>query len=214
MAPAMSTPEGNVKKDIRAWMEENIPSAWGWMPVKAVYGVGGIPDHIYSVPVEITPDMVGQTVGLFVGIEAKATGKRKTQSPNQKDRERDIRNAGGIYLLVAGCEEVELILSSLRYPMSEDDRPTIKINDRFSAYRDAYNWVLVESIPSKNKDGEAVTKIKKTYHPDIQRMCEHIIDKKLGDCASLEEIKKLLVVTIKLFHKYVNSMAEGKDCGG
>lgn len=201
----MSTPEGNVKKDIKKWMSNNLSEAWGWMPVKAVYGIGGIPDFVYSVPVEITQEMVGSTVGLFVGIEAKSS--KGIQSPGQKERELDIKNAAGIYLTVKGCHNVEPTLSSLRLltmPKKQEGH-IIKINDRFSMERDQYNWICYENIPSKDKEGKPSIKVKKSYHPNLQSISNYIINKKLGDCTSLEEIKKLLTVTIKIFHKHLTN---------
>jgi hypothetical protein len=62
------------------WVKEGIKKfldslgAWHYMPVQSGLGVGGIPDHIACVPVTITPQMVGRTVGLFFAIEAKEAG--------------------------------------------------------------------------------------------------------------------------------------------
>ena len=35
-----------------------------------------MPDYICCIPVVITQDMVGKTVGVFAAIEAKAPGRR------------------------------------------------------------------------------------------------------------------------------------------
>jgi hypothetical protein len=47
------------------------PKRKGLKPNYVPYGVGGVgaPDLVGWVPVEVTPDMVGQTLCLFVAIE-------------------------------------------------------------------------------------------------------------------------------------------------
>lgn len=49
------------------------------------YGVGGpgAPDLMGWVPVVITPDMVGQTLGLFVAVEMKKPGKKLEKHQNK-----------------------------------------------------------------------------------------------------------------------------------
>jgi hypothetical protein len=56
---------------------------WYYMPVQNGMGVVGIPDLICCVPVEITEDMVGKSIGVFAAIETKAPGKIKNTTPNQ-----------------------------------------------------------------------------------------------------------------------------------
>lgn len=67
-----------------AW-EHKTGTAWlrykgGARPVK--YGLPGSPDIIGIVPVLITADMVGETIGQFVGVEVKVG--RDRQSEKQK----------------------------------------------------------------------------------------------------------------------------------
>jgi hypothetical protein len=100
-----TTPEGRVKKNIKKWLKKYLPKAWWWMPVKTVHGVNGMPDYCCVVPLTIKPDMVGKTIGVFVGIEAKA-GKG-VQTPSQEDRQVDIEAAHGIYILIRGSDNIE-----------------------------------------------------------------------------------------------------------
>lgn len=44
--------------------------------------------------------------GKLIAIECKATGKLKSQSPEQKQFQTDIERNGGIYLLVDSYEQV------------------------------------------------------------------------------------------------------------
>ena len=87
------TPEGRVKDAIKKMLKA---AGWYWfMPVSNGLGKHGIPDIIACKPTVITPDMVGQRVGLFVGIECKAPGKLGTVTPLQERELEAIEAAGG-----------------------------------------------------------------------------------------------------------------------
>ena len=77
------------------------------MPVSNGMGRHGIPDIIACKPTVITPDMVGQRVGLFVGIECKAPGKLGTVTPLQERELKAIEAAGGIAVLADSASYVE-----------------------------------------------------------------------------------------------------------
>jgi len=62
--------EGETKKAVKKMLGGLSDDVYQIMPF-AGYGTKGIPDHIASVPVTITQDMVGETFGMFVGIESK-----------------------------------------------------------------------------------------------------------------------------------------------
>ena len=108
------TGEGYVKQCIKKWIKRYLPKAFSWMPVKRSEGLGGIPDFVACVPVEIEQWMVGNTYGLFVGIEAKTLAGE--QSGVQEDRQQDIEDAGGIYVLVSGSINVD---STLKEALAE-----------------------------------------------------------------------------------------------
>lgn len=106
------TPEGRVKSKIKRWLAKFLSTTFVFMPRQSGFGVNGIPDYVCCVPMKVTKDMVGKTVGLFVGIEAKtAVGE---QTDLQVLCENDIVKAHGIYLLVYGSDNVVDALSSLR----------------------------------------------------------------------------------------------------
>lgn len=105
-------PEGRVKNKINEWLAKFLPTTFVFMPRQSGFGVNGIPDYVCCVPVKITKEMVGKTVGLFVGIEAKT--EDGTQSPLQVICEEDIVDAKGIYKLVFGSVDIVKSLSSLR----------------------------------------------------------------------------------------------------
>ncbi len=108
----MTTPEGKVKDKIKRYMKKILEGIWSYMPVQTGYGQHGIPDHIYCVPVVITQEMVGDTIGLFVGIEAKTT--RGRMSDHQIMQRDGIIAAGGIYATIYGSDEIENKLCHLR----------------------------------------------------------------------------------------------------
>lgn len=96
------TPEGKVKEMVRDFFKEAMPKAWLYMPVPTGYGIRGIPDFIACVPTTITNDMVGLTLGLFVGIETKADGGAPTC--HQKLQLGLIEQAGGLSFIQEGTE--------------------------------------------------------------------------------------------------------------
>lgn len=65
----------------------------------------GSPDVLSVVAVTITPEMVGKTIGVAVGIEVK-TDKGK-QSEQQKKWQRAFEKKGGIYLLARTQEQAQ-----------------------------------------------------------------------------------------------------------
>lgn len=67
-------------------------------------GVEGMADVGGVMPVKITPEMVGQTIGVAVNVEVKtATGK---QQANQKVWEKSWKAKGGIYIVGRDHERV------------------------------------------------------------------------------------------------------------
>ena len=67
---------------------------------KIKFGVPGSPDIQGIKEVEITQDMVGQTIGMWIGFEVK-TGNAK-QSPKQKAFQKMIESLKGLYNVIRG----------------------------------------------------------------------------------------------------------------
>jgi hypothetical protein len=109
-----------------AWMLRNnsgaLPDKTG-RPVR--FGLGNIskdvndriksPDYAGIMPVLITPEMVGQTVGVFVGIEYKETGWHLTPGDAhcqaQAEFHRVARLHGGRSGFATCVEDVRAILT-------------------------------------------------------------------------------------------------------
>lgn len=105
------TPEGRVKNKVKSLLKER--GCFWYMPIQNGMGVVGIPDIIACVPVTITPDMVGHTIGAFAAVETKAPGKVKNTTANQKKNLRDIFAANGMAVVADKAEIVETYLNYL-----------------------------------------------------------------------------------------------------
>lgn len=107
------------ENDVKALVKKVLDShkAWSYAPIQTGMGAHGIPDRIACVPIKITQEMVGQTVGLFVGIEAKRPGRRGEKNAGatgqQINQLREIIDAGGVALLVDGQEDIAFIAGFL-----------------------------------------------------------------------------------------------------
>jgi hypothetical protein len=66
--------ENDVKKLVLKWFKKRL--GWSYAPIQNGLGAHGIPDRVGCVPVKITPEMVGKTIGVFVAIESKRPGRR------------------------------------------------------------------------------------------------------------------------------------------
>jgi hypothetical protein len=102
------TPEGKVKIAVKAWMQQR--RAYYYMPVQNGMGVVGVPDFVCCIPVTITPDMVGQSIGLFAGVETKAPGKEGSATANQLRHIKLINEAHGAAGVVSNTEHLEDVL--------------------------------------------------------------------------------------------------------
>lgn len=99
-----TTPEGKVKKAVKKKLDEI--GAWHYMPVQTGFGLTGVPDLICCVPMKITQEMVGKTIGLFCAVETKAPGKLHNTTPNQDRVIKAINEHGGFADVVDNAEDV------------------------------------------------------------------------------------------------------------
>lgn len=65
------TPEAYVKDEVKQVLK--ALGAYYFMPVQSGYGATTL-DFLACIPRLVTPEMVGQRVGLFTGIETKRLG--------------------------------------------------------------------------------------------------------------------------------------------
>ncbi len=108
----MTTPEGKVKDYVKRQLKAR--DAYYVMVVPSGYGsVVGVPDFIACVPVKITEEMVGKTIGVFAGVETKAPGKITHTTPNQKKHLHNISQASGMAVVVDDPEKSKAFLDLL-----------------------------------------------------------------------------------------------------
>lgn len=81
-------------------------------------GYPGQADTMAIVEVEITPDMVGQRIGVFAGLEVKTpkteTSRAGTQSEQQEKWQRAVQKRGGHYALVRSPAEADAVIAKIQ----------------------------------------------------------------------------------------------------
>ena len=75
-------------------------------------GMLGISDALAVVGVEVTPEMVGNKIGVAVGIEFKAEKGR--QSDAQKRWQKSFEACGGIYAIVRSVEDAVALVERVK----------------------------------------------------------------------------------------------------
>lgn len=108
------------ENDVKALVKKVFDQAraWSYAPIQTGMGVHGVPDRIACVPVTITPEMVGSTVGLFVAVEAKRPARRGTKlggaTGAQVNIMREIIDAGGVAMLADGKADADFLESVIK----------------------------------------------------------------------------------------------------
>ena len=107
--------ENDVKTLVKKVFDD--ASAWSYAPIQTGMGVHGIPDRIACVPVVVTQEMVGRTVGLFVAVESKRPGRRGEKNAGatgqQLDQMHEIIEAGGVALLADGQDDADFLSGAI-----------------------------------------------------------------------------------------------------
>ena len=113
----MSTPEGRVKSKLKKYLKDK--GILYFMPVSNGMGTHGVSDFIACVPVEITADMVGQKMGVFTAIEAKAEGLRGKEnrgaSPLQMTFLAKVMSHYGLGMIADCVEDVAEVLDAIEF---------------------------------------------------------------------------------------------------
>jgi hypothetical protein len=91
--------ERDVKKVVRDLLSKDVYQFW---PVPCGIGESSL-DCIACVPVEITEEMVGKRIGVFMAIETKRPGKTKL-SKLQEEATEKIHAAHGVAVMVNSIE--------------------------------------------------------------------------------------------------------------
>ena len=108
----MAQPEDKTKKAVKKALLELSPLVYQFMPSAAFGGKKGVPDHIACLPVVITQEMVGTTIGAFVGVESKfGEGKLHGLQPLNIAQ---IIAAGGFSQVVYSPKGAELLKQQIK----------------------------------------------------------------------------------------------------
>lgn len=75
-------------------------------------GVPGLSDIMTVVAVEITPAMVGKTIGVAMALEAKTTKGKQRES--QENFQKAFEKRGGIYRIVRSAEDAAGALTDVK----------------------------------------------------------------------------------------------------
>ena len=96
--------ENHVKELVQDWYDDR--DAWHYAPIQTGMGVHGIHDRVGCIPVTITSNMVGKTVGVLISVESKRPGRRgekdRGMSKHQVDHMDAINAAGGVSICCDG----------------------------------------------------------------------------------------------------------------
>lgn len=137
------TPEGRVKKQVKAALDKLGADCWRFMPVQTGFGAPAL-DFLLSIR------------GRFVAIETKAPGKKLT--PLQEGTKAAIEAAGGIVLVVwdEGSLAIAMkILLALEFApdVPDHNHPDTPLVRCLSAERENYTGDWVAKRIDKEAEG-------------------------------------------------------------
>lgn len=108
--------EDHIKDMLRQWFDRH--NAWHYAPIQNGLGVHGIHDRVGCIPIVVTQEMVGKTIGLFASVEAKRPGRRneprRGMSSHQEQHMIAIAAVGGLTTCCDGQEDLDWLDESLR----------------------------------------------------------------------------------------------------
>lgn len=68
----------------------------------------------------------------------------------------------------------------------------IKVNDRFSFYRDKYQWVLIDLRPSEHKWCKSGSIKEESYHSTLKQIAHVVLDRSAGECETMDSLLNFL----------------------
>jgi hypothetical protein len=103
-------PEAKIQTKVLKWLASQ--GAYNAKIIKA--SKSGVPDIVACVPLVITKDMVGKTLGVFAGLEVKSAVGVATDL--QKYHLESISRAGGLGGVVRSVDDAKSLLSFGLWP--------------------------------------------------------------------------------------------------
>lgn len=100
------------RRDVLAWRQQ--VGKYRSLHSDAVISIGdvGMADIGMVVAVEITPEMVGKRIGVYVGAEVKTDTGR--QRPEQKDWQRVLESRAGVYRIIRSEADIVALLDDVQ----------------------------------------------------------------------------------------------------
>jgi len=86
----------------------------------------------------------------------------------------------------------------------------MRINDRFSIERDPHNFIVVETIQFKDKDGNDKTREVRRYCPDLKRACLSIIKHSTDFSGDVNTLLLSIDLSTEQVVEAINNMREKK----
>ena len=89
----------------------------------------------------------------------------------------------------------------------------IQITERWSVYRDEYQWVQVETYEGKTKKGKPKTVTRKTYYPWMDQAMRYAAERSCEGADSLKEVERRYTAMLEAYtasvgdlERYIGSM--------
>lgn len=103
-----STPEGKVKKKIRAFLDAQ--GVYRFSPIGGAYSAQGVLDEACCVR------------GQFLAIEVKAPGRENRVTALQQHNIEKIRSAGGVAIVASSVEQVKALFEEKGWIKNEHSK--------------------------------------------------------------------------------------------
>ena len=68
----------------------------------------------------------------------------------------------------------------------------IKVNEEFSFSTDPHNWILHHTYMGEGRDKKPKLQTKESFHPNLEKLCDAILDKACMEAPGIEEIKEAM----------------------
>lgn len=102
------------RPDVLVWRQQSGMFRSFDDPSKVVrVGQPGLADSLAVVAVQITPEMVGRTIGVAVASEFKTSTGR--QSDVQRNWQRAFEQRGGIYRLIRSADDMLALVEDVQH---------------------------------------------------------------------------------------------------
>lgn len=71
----------------------------------------------------------------------------------------------------------------------------IRINEEFSFSTDPHNWILHHAYMGVDRQKKPKRHVRETYYPNLEQLCNAMLDKASMEAPSVEEMKEVMYKT-------------------